>query len=122
MNGLQATYARIPFASANLIALPGSVTDEQAIVLSDIYPIAWFGAQLAEVSRGDTGAVFGCGPVGQLAIASAWRQGAGRVIAVDDIASRLEWRGANTPSPSTSVPRTRSPSSSGSPGASAPTG
>jgi threonine dehydrogenase-like Zn-dependent dehydrogenase len=90
VNGLQATYARIPFASANLIALPGSVTDEQAIVLSDIYPTAWFGAQLAEVSRGDTVAVFGCGPVGQLAIASAWRQGAGRVIAVDDIASRLE--------------------------------
>jgi len=88
--GLQATYARIPFASANLIALPESVTDEQAIVLSDIYPTAWFGAQLAEISRGDTVAVFGCGPVGQLAIASAWRQGAGRVIAVDDIASRLE--------------------------------
>ncbi len=89
-NGLQAGYARIPFASANLIPLPEAVTDEQAIILSDIYPTAWFGAQCAEVSRGDTVAVFGCGPVGQLAIASAWRFGAGRVIAVDDVASRLE--------------------------------
>jgi threonine dehydrogenase-like Zn-dependent dehydrogenase len=90
INGLQATFVRIPFAAANLIPLPDAVTDEQAIVLSDIYPTAWFGAQCAEVSRGDTVAVFGCGPVGLLAIASAWRLGAGRVIAVDDVASRLE--------------------------------
>ncbi|MFY9807695.1 MAG: alcohol dehydrogenase catalytic domain-containing protein [Pseudonocardiaceae bacterium] len=90
INGLQATFARIPFAAANLIPLPGAVTDEQAIVLSDIYPTAWFGAQCAEVSQGDTVAVFGCGPVGLLAIASAWRLGAGRVIAVDEVASRLE--------------------------------
>lgn len=90
-NGLQATYARIPFAAANLIPLPDAVTDEQAIVLSDIYPTAWwFGAQCAEVFRGDTVAVFGCGPVGQLSIAAAWRFGAGRVIAVDDVPSRLE--------------------------------
>jgi threonine dehydrogenase-like Zn-dependent dehydrogenase len=90
VNGLQATFARIPFAAANLIPLPDAVTDEQAIVLSDIYPTAWFGAQCAEVSQGDTVAVFGCGPVGLLAIASAWRLGAGRVIAVDEVASRLE--------------------------------
>lgn len=55
---------RVSYASANLIPLPGAVTDEQAIVLSDIFPTAWFGAQLAEVSRGHTVAVFGCGPVG----------------------------------------------------------
>jgi threonine dehydrogenase-like Zn-dependent dehydrogenase len=66
------------------------VSDEQAIVLSDIYPTAWFGAQCAEVSGGDTVAVFGCGPVGQLAIASVWRMGAGRVIAVDNVPARLE--------------------------------
>lgn len=90
VNGLQATYARIPFAAANLIPLPDAVTDEQAIVLSDIYPTAWFGAECAEVSGGDTVAVFGCGPVGQLAIASAWRMGAGRVIAVDNVPARLE--------------------------------
>lgn len=90
VNGLQASFARIPFAAANLIPLPDEVTDEQAIVLSDIYPTAWFGAECAEVSGGDTVAVFGCGPVGQLAIASAWRMGAGRVIAVDNVAARLE--------------------------------
>jgi len=90
INGLQATFARIPFAAANLIPLPEEVSDEQAIVLSDIYPTAWFGAECAEVSGGDTVAVFGCGPVGQLAIASAWRMGAGRVIAVDNVAARLE--------------------------------
>jgi threonine dehydrogenase-like Zn-dependent dehydrogenase len=90
VNGLQATFARVPYAAANLIPLPDAVTDEQAIVLSDIYPTGWFGAQCAEVSHGDTVAVFGCGPVGQLAIASAWRLGAGRVIAVDNVASRLE--------------------------------
>jgi threonine dehydrogenase-like Zn-dependent dehydrogenase len=90
INGLQATFARVPYAAANLIPLPDAVSDEQAIVLSDIYPTAWFGAQCAEVSRGDTVAVFGCGPVGLLAIAAAWRLGAGRVIAVDTVASRLE--------------------------------
>ncbi len=90
INGLQATFARVPFAAANLIPLPDAVSDEQVIVLSDIYPTAWFGAQCAEVSRGDTVAVFGCGPVGLLAIASAWRLGAGRVFAVDNVASRLE--------------------------------
>ncbi len=89
-HGLQASRARIPFAAVNLIPLPDAVTDEQAIALSDIHPTGWFGAQCAEVSRGDTVAVFGCGPVGQLAIDSAWRFGAGRVIAVDDVASRLE--------------------------------
>ena len=55
-----------------------------------VYPPAWFGAECAEVSAGDTVAVFGCGPVGQLAIASAWRMGAGRVIAVDNVPARLE--------------------------------
>jgi threonine dehydrogenase-like Zn-dependent dehydrogenase len=90
INGLQASFARIPFAAANLIPLPDAVFDEQAIVLSDIYPTAWFGAQCAEVSGGDTVAVFGCGPVGQLAIASVWRMGAGRVIAVDNVPARLE--------------------------------
>lgn len=90
IHGLQATFARVPFAAANLIPLPDAVSDEQAIMLSDIYPTAWFGAQCAEVSRGDTVAVFGCGPVGQLAITAAWRLGAGRVIAVDNVAARLE--------------------------------
>lgn len=88
-DGLQAQYARIPLANATLVALPDQVTDAQAIMLSDIFPTAWFGAKLAEVRHGDTVAVFGCGPVGQLAIRSAQLQGAGRVIAVDRHADRL---------------------------------
>jgi threonine dehydrogenase-like Zn-dependent dehydrogenase len=89
VNGLQAEYARIPYAAATLVRVPDQVTDDQAILVSDIFPTGWFGARLAEVSRGDTVAVFGAGPVGQFAIASAQRQGAGRVLAVDGIETRL---------------------------------
>ena len=88
-DGLQAEYARIPYANATLVPLPADVTDAQAIMLSDIFPTAWFGAKLAEIRTGDTVAVFGAGPVGQLAILSAYLQGAGRVIAVDRHADRL---------------------------------
>jgi threonine dehydrogenase-like Zn-dependent dehydrogenase len=89
-DGLQAEYARIAYAAANLVKLPESVDDDRAILLSDIFPTAWFGADLAEIKDGDTVVVFGCGPVGQFAIASARLHGAGRVFAVDCIPSRLE--------------------------------
>ena len=89
VNGLQAQYARVPWAQHTLIPLPETVSDEQAILLSDILPTAWFGAELAGVRSGDTVAVFGAGIVGQLAVASAVRQGAGRVFVVDGIESRL---------------------------------
>lgn len=89
-NGLQAEYARIPYANADLIKLPDAIDDDRAILLSDIFPTAYFGAEMAEIEPGDTVAVFGCGPVGQFAIASAFLMGAGRVLAVDTIASRLE--------------------------------
>ncbi|WP_310488173.1 zinc-dependent alcohol dehydrogenase [Chamaesiphon sp. VAR_69_metabat_338] len=89
-NGLQAEYARIPYANADLIKLPEAVDDDRAILLSDIFPTAYFGAEMAEIKPGDTVAVLGCGPVGQFAIASAFLMGAGRVLAVDTIASRLE--------------------------------
>ncbi len=88
--GLQAEYARIPYANVGLVKLPQDVTDDQAIMLSDIFPTAYFGAEIAEISPGDTVAVFGCGPVGMFAIASAQLLGAGRILAVDTIASRLE--------------------------------
>jgi threonine dehydrogenase-like Zn-dependent dehydrogenase len=90
IDGLQAEFARIPFAHADLVKLPEEVSDHQALLLSDIFPTAWFGATLAEVTPGDTVAVFGCGPVGQFAIASAKLLGAGRIIAVDTVASRLD--------------------------------
>lgn len=89
-DGLQAERARIPWANFNLVPLPDEVTDEQAILVSDIFPTGWQGALEAEITPGDVVCVFGCGPVGQFAIASARLQGAGRVIAVDSIADRLE--------------------------------
>lgn len=88
--GLQAEFARIPYANAGLVKLPREVDDDQAILLSDIFPTAYFGADIAEIEPGDTVAVFGCGPVGQFAIASAQLLGAGRILAVDTIPSRLE--------------------------------
>ncbi len=89
-NGLQAESARIPFANVGLVKLPDEVDDDDAILLSDIFPTAMFGAELAEITSGDTVAVFGCGPVGQLTIASALLLGAGRVLAVDSLPDRLE--------------------------------
>jgi threonine dehydrogenase-like Zn-dependent dehydrogenase len=90
IDGLQAEYARIPHAMTTLVRVPDSVTDDQAILVSDIFPTAWFGARLAEVSKGDTVLVLGAGVVGQFAIASAKRQGAGRVLVIDGIKSRLD--------------------------------
>jgi threonine dehydrogenase-like Zn-dependent dehydrogenase len=88
--GLQADYARVPFASAGLVKLPDEVDDDRAILLSDIFPTGYFGAEIAEIRSGDTVAVFGCGPVGQFAIASAKLLGAGRIFAVDCVESRLD--------------------------------
>lgn len=89
-NGLQAEKARIPFAHVNLIKLPDDVSDEQAILLSDIFPTGYFGAEMADIEPGKTVAVFGCGPVGLFAIVSARLMGAGRIFAVDCIPSRLD--------------------------------
>ncbi|MDY0885514.1 zinc-dependent alcohol dehydrogenase [Dongia soli] len=89
-HGLQAEKARIPYAHVGLVKLPDDVSDDQAILLSDIFPTGYFGADLAEIRDGDTVAVFGCGPVGQFAILSAKLHGAGRVIAVDCYPDRLD--------------------------------
>ncbi len=89
-DGLQAEMARIPFANVGLVKLPDHVTDDQAILLSDIFPSGYFAAELAEVEPGDVVAVFGCGPVGQFAILSALLRGAGRVLAIDNVESRLD--------------------------------
>jgi threonine dehydrogenase-like Zn-dependent dehydrogenase len=89
-DGLQAEYARIPYANVGLVKLPDAIDDDRAIMLSDIFPTGYFGALSAEIEQGDTVAVFGCGPVGQFAIASALLLGAGRVLAVDHRADRLE--------------------------------
>ncbi|GAB3486163.1 zinc-dependent alcohol dehydrogenase [Azotobacter salinestris] len=88
--GLQAEKARIPFANIGLVKLPSEISDDQAILLSDIFPTGYFGAEMAEIDDGDTVAVFGCGPVGQFAIASAKLLGAARVFAIDQCPDRLQ--------------------------------
>jgi threonine dehydrogenase-like Zn-dependent dehydrogenase len=87
-DGLQAEKARVPWANVNLVKLPDEISDDQAILMSDIFPTGWFGADLADIEEGHSVAVFGCGPVGQFAIASAKIMGA-RVIAVDRLDDRL---------------------------------
>lgn len=90
LDGLQAEFARIPFASANLVKLPEEITDDQAVLMSDILPTAYMAAVMAEIKPSDTVAVFGCGPVGLFAITCAQHLGAGRVFAIDNAESRLE--------------------------------
>jgi threonine dehydrogenase-like Zn-dependent dehydrogenase len=90
LDGLQAEYARVPFAATNLVMLPEEISDDQAIMMSDILPTSYQAASMAEIHSGDTVAIFGCGPVGMMAIACAQHLGAGRVFAIDHVASRLE--------------------------------
>jgi threonine dehydrogenase-like Zn-dependent dehydrogenase len=89
-DGLQAEYARIPFANIGLVKIPDGISDDQVILLSDIVPTAWMAAELAKICPGNTVAVFGCGPVGQFVIASAKLMNAGRIFAIDTIKSRLQ--------------------------------
>ncbi len=89
INGLQAEFARVPLADPSLVKLPEAMTDDQAILLSDIFPTGYFGADVAEIKPGDSVCVFGCGPVGLFAIVSARLLGAGRVFAVDTLPDRL---------------------------------
>ncbi len=90
LDGLQAEYARIPFAAANLLKLPDEISDDAGILMSDILPTSYQAAEMAEVETSDSVAVFGCGPVGMLAIACAKHLGAGRIFAIDENESRLE--------------------------------
>ncbi|AEI64872.1 zinc-dependent alcohol dehydrogenase [Corallococcus macrosporus] len=89
-HGMQAEKVRVPFANVGLVRIPDGVSDEQAILISDIFPTGYMGAELAEIKPGDTVAVFGCGPVGLFAIVSAKLLGAGRVFAIDCHEDRLD--------------------------------
>ena len=89
-DGLQAEKARIPFANVGPVKLPDEVDDDQAILLSDIVPTGYMGADNAQIKPGNTVAVFGLGPVGQFCVACAKLFDVGRVIAIDTIPSRLE--------------------------------
>jgi threonine dehydrogenase-like Zn-dependent dehydrogenase len=88
-SGGQAEYLRVPMADVGPIKIPDSVTDEQALFLSDIFPTGYMAAENAQIQDGDTVAIWGCGPVGQFAIRSALMLGAGRVIAIDEVPERL---------------------------------
>jgi threonine dehydrogenase-like Zn-dependent dehydrogenase len=90
LDGLQAEYARVPYAATNLIKLPEEISDDQAIMMSDILPTSYQAAEMANIHSGDTVAIFGCGPVGMVAIACAQHLGAGRIFAIDQVASRLD--------------------------------
>lgn len=87
--GGQAEYLRVPYADVGPIKVPDGIQDEQVLFLSDIFPTGYMAAENAEIEEGDTVAVWGCGPVGQFAIQSAWMFGAGRVIAIDNVPERL---------------------------------
>jgi threonine dehydrogenase-like Zn-dependent dehydrogenase len=87
--GGQAEYARVPFADVGPIKVPDDLADEQVLFLSDIFPTAYMGAEMCNIQPGDTIAVWGCGPVGQLAIKSAFLLGAARVFAIDRFPARL---------------------------------
>ena len=88
--GGQAEYARVPFADVGPLKVPDGMSDEQALFLSDILPTGYMGAEMCDIQPGDTIAVWGCGPVGQFAIASAYLLGAERVIAIDRFEYRLQ--------------------------------
>jgi threonine dehydrogenase-like Zn-dependent dehydrogenase len=88
--GGQAEYARVPFADVGPLKVPEDLTDEQVLFLSDIFPTGYMGAEMCNIKPGDTIAVWGCGPVGQFAIASAYLLGAERVIAIDRTPERLK--------------------------------
>jgi threonine dehydrogenase-like Zn-dependent dehydrogenase len=87
--GGQAEYVRVPFADVGPIRVPDHLSDEQVLFLSDIFPTGYMAAENCNIRPGDTVAVWGCGPVGQFAIKSAWMLGAGRVIAIDREPERL---------------------------------
>jgi threonine dehydrogenase-like Zn-dependent dehydrogenase len=87
--GGQAEYLRVPYADVGPIKIPGGIPDEQVLFLSDIFPTGYMAAENAEIEDGDIVAIWGCGPVGQFAIQSAWMFGAGRVIAIDNVPERL---------------------------------
>ena len=88
--GGQAEFLRVPYGDVGPIKVPAELPDEQVLFLSDIFPTGYMAAEHAEIEDGETVAIWGCGPVGQFAIQSAWMLGAGRVIAIDNVPERLE--------------------------------
>ena len=88
--GGQAEYARVPFADVGLFKVPDGLTDDQVLFLTDIFPTGYMAAENCNIKPGDIVAIWGCGPVGQFAIKSAFMLGAERVIAFDRVPERLQ--------------------------------
>lgn len=87
--GGQAEYVRVPYADVGPFKIPDHLGDEQVLFLTDIFPTGYMAAENCNIQRGDTVAIWGCGPVGQFAIRSAFLLGAERVIAIDTVPERL---------------------------------
>ena len=88
--GGQAEYVRVPFADVGAFIVPEDVSDERALFLTDVFPTGYMAAENAQIDRGDVVAIFGCGPVGQFAVRSAFLLGAEYVIAIDRFQERLD--------------------------------
>lgn len=88
--GGQAEYVRVPYSGVGPIKVPDSLSDEQVLFLSDIFPTGYMAAENCNIHKGDTIAVWGCGPVGQFVIRSAFLLGADKVIAIDRVPERLD--------------------------------
>jgi len=88
--GGQAEYVRVPYADVGPLKVPEHLSDDQVLFLGDVFPTGYQAAEQCDLQPGDTVAVWGCGPVGQFAIASARMLGAERIIAIDDVPERLE--------------------------------
>ena len=88
--GGQAEYARVPYADVGPFKVPERLSDEQVLFLTDVFPTGYMAAENCEIKQGQTIAVWGCGPVGQFAIRSAFLLGAGRVIAIDTVPERRQ--------------------------------
>ncbi len=89
-SGGQAEFVRVPFSDVGPIMIPDKIPDEKVLFLSDIFPTGYMAAEQCNIKKGSVVAVWGCGPVGQFAIQSAWMFGAERVIAIDCIPERLK--------------------------------
>lgn len=88
--GGQAEYVRVPYSDVGPLKIPEGLSDEQVLFLTDIFPTGYQAAEQCDIQKGDIIAIWGCGPVGQFAIRSAFLLGAKRVIAIDNIPERLE--------------------------------
>ena len=88
--GGQAEYLRVPYADVGPVVIPDGIPDEKVVFLSDIFPTGYMAAEQAQIEPGDVVAIWGCGPVAQFAIRSAWMLGAGRVVAIDRVPERLK--------------------------------